>query len=651
MGTIRPLFDTDVSMRASRDQAAESSGRGSSRSAAAALAPGIPGAVLTTIVLLAGALLTWLAWDGTRKAEEQRAQSELTLGAAEVQSVIQDRLFGSEGMLRAGAGVANGFWPPSAAQWRRFVSELRPISAYPGIQGIGFIARLRTAQDAAAWSQVLRANSGGSVLYWPARADGQNPESAVVLFEPLNDRTRHALGYDMMSESVRRLAMEQASDTGTAALSGKILLVYGGGAGQPGFLLYLPVYATLTAPEALEERRAQLRGFVFSPFRAADFFKNIMDATSTEGVLEVYDGETDRPDALLYSSAPLPTPPHLTDVRKLTIDGHTWTIKLSSSQAILDQSGRRALTLIVGAGVAVTLLLAAIVSTLSLSRQRLRERVEAEMALAQREQQAAQVLEVALEEKHRQEAEIRQLNESLEQRVAERTAQLEVANRELSAANRDLEAFSYSVSHDLRAPLRAIDGHMQLVEQLGDLDEAQRHHGDAVHRNIRRMNQLIEDLLKLAFVGRRPLEKERVELADLVRSIINELQPPKPVVYEVDAQALGEVCADPVLLRQALSNLIENAVKFSSTADPPRITIGSQPGENRLVYFVRDNGVGFDMRYADKLFGVFERLHSGSDFEGTGVGLAIVKQVIERHGGRVWVEAAVGRGATFFFTL
>jgi signal transduction histidine kinase len=639
-------------MRASRDQAAESSGSGSSRSAAgAAPAQGIPGAVLTTIVLLAGALLTWLAWDGTRKAEEQRAQSEITLAAAEVQSVIQDRLFGSEGMLRAGAGVANGFWPPSGEHWRRFVSELRPVSAYPGIQGIGFAVRLRNAQDAAAWSEELRVYSGARSDYWPARTDGRIPESAVVLFEPLNDRTRHALGYDMTSDPVRRLAMEQARDMGSASLTGKVVLLDGGASGHTGFLMYLPVYATLTAPEALEERRAQLRGFVFSPFRAADFFTSIMDATSTEGVLEVYDGDSDSPDALLYRSAPLPTKPHLTDVRKLAIDGHTWTIKLSSSQAILDQSARRALMLIVAAGVAVTLLLATIVSTLSLSRQRLRERVEVEMALAQREQQAAQVLEVALNEKHRQEAEIRRLNESLEQRVAERTTQLEAANRELSAANRDLEAFSYSVSHDLRAPLRAIDGHMQLVEQLGELDEAQRHHGDAVHRNIKRMNQLIEDLLQLAFVGRRPLEKERVEFADLVRSIINELQPPKPVVYEVDAQALGEVCADPVLLRQALSNLIENAVKFSSTADPPRITISSQPGERGPVYFVRDNGVGFDMRYADKLFGVFERLHNSSDFEGTGVGLAIVKQVIERHGGRVWVEAAVGCGATFFFTL
>ncbi|MGH8189524.1 MAG: sensor histidine kinase, partial [Steroidobacteraceae bacterium] len=147
------------------------------------------------------------------------------------------------------------------------------------------------------------------------------------------------------------------------------------------------------------------------------------------------------------------------------------------------------------------------------------------------------------------------------------------------------------------------------------------------------------------------LEKQPVSLWELVRQILNELHASPSVVYQVSPDELGQVHADPALLKQAMTNLLSNALKFSRAATPPVVTIGSDYRSGQRVYFVRDNGVGFDMRYAEKLFGVFERLHNAAEFEGTGVGLAIVKQIIERHGGRVWAEATPGTGATFYFTL
>jgi light-regulated signal transduction histidine kinase (bacteriophytochrome) len=252
----------------------------------------------------------------------------------------------------------------------------------------------------------------------------------------------------------------------------------------------------------------------------------------------------------------------------------------------------------------------------------------------------------------RRENEVKDLYERLEQRVEERTGQLEVANRDLSAANRELEAFTYSVSHDLRAPLRAIDGHVQrFADQPELLNDTMKHHVAAVRRNVSRMNQLIDDLLNFAFISRKPLVKQPVWLWDVVRPILHELQSTRPIVYEVSPDSLGVVRADPALLSQAMTNLLSNAAKFSRNNEHPRISVGSDKTEQGRVYFVQDNGIGFDMQYAEKLFGVFERLHSSREYEGTGVGLAIVKQIIERHGGRVWAESEPGRGATFRFTL
>ena len=245
--------------------------------------------------------------------------------------------------------------------------------------------------------------------------------------------------------------------------------------------------------------------------------------------------------------------------------------------------------------------------------------------------------------RRRAEEEIRKLNSELNQKVAE-----------LSTANRELESFSYSVSHDLRAPLRHIDGFARILkeEHASQLSEEGIRYLDRVLQAANHMGQLVDDLLNLARIGRKDMVRQRVRLDELVREAMSDL-PPEVSERQIEwrIEPLAEAECDPGLVKLVLVNLLSNAVKFTKDRQPAVIEVGTRDTEKGKAFVVRDNGVGFDPKYADKLFGVFQRLHRQEDFAGTGIGLATVQRIVHRHGGEVWAESAPGQGAAFFFTL
>lgn len=246
-------------------------------------------------------------------------------------------------------------------------------------------------------------------------------------------------------------------------------------------------------------------------------------------------------------------------------------------------------------------------------------------------------------ELQKQNHQIHELNRVLQSRAAE-----------LEMANRELEAFSYSVSHDLGAPLRSIEGFVRAIEEEcgGVLDAKAKNYLDRVHSAAKRMSELIRDLLEMSRVTRTEMQRRQFNLSELARSIIDVIKDANPErKLDFHAPAMLEAFGDARLMRIVLENLLGNAFKFTAKKPIARIELGSMYANGILTYFVRDNGAGFDMAYANKLFGPFQRLHRFEDFPGTGVGLATVQRIIRRHGGEIWVEAGVDKGATFFFTL
>lgn len=245
-------------------------------------------------------------------------------------------------------------------------------------------------------------------------------------------------------------------------------------------------------------------------------------------------------------------------------------------------------------------------------------------------------------EKHQQEIALYNLNKDLENK-----------NTELQSINKELESFSYSVSHDLRAPLRALNGYSKIIEEdyAPQLDDEAKRMLNGIAYNAQKMSSLIDDLLEFSRLGRKEVKKSLVTTTEMVKAVITEIKNSINHKAEITIDTLPDINADYSLLYQVWVNFISNAIKYSSKKENPQINISAVTSHNEINFCIKDNGAGFDMKYYDKLFGVFQRLHHPNDFEGTGIGLAIIQRIIAKHGGKVWAEGKPGEGASFYFSL
>ncbi len=561
-------------------------------------------------------------------AEHDSAQVRFDASVNRVQTAIRNRMAAYEQVLRGGVALFNASVQVDRNEWMAYVATLDVAKTYPGIQGIGFSKRVLPV-DRDQHIRQVRSQGFPDYTLWP---EGERDVyTAIVFLEPFDFRNKRAFGYDMMSQSTRREAMERARDRGIAAVSGKVTLKQETNAEvQAGFLTYLPVYKAGMPVATVENRRTALFGYVYSPFRMNDLMRGILGQDELDVALTIHDGTEVSEQSLTYTSAETPQAAEFNETVLVQLSGRTWTLAIASlpnfeSSLLFGKS--RAILL---AGGLIALLLIAVMWLIMNTRDR-----------------ALGIAYTMTRSLRKTESDMRELNTGLEQRVAERTSQLD-------AVNKELESFAFSVSHDLRAPLRSMAGFcLALMEDYSDkLDETGLDYLERISAASKRMGRLIDDLLTLSRVTRIETKRSDINLSAIAESVAEDLKRSEPdrkveFVIQPDVVAKG----DEILLRTVLENLLGNSWKYSAKKPQATIEFGVEANGVAPAFFVRDNGAGFDMAHADKLFKPFQRLHGNAEFEGSGIGLASVANIVRRHGGKIWADAKPNDGAIMRFTL
>lgn len=569
----------------------------------------IPALVLV-LALAATAVTTY----SVRLTSDSRDQVRFTTAVATTTNLIKERLALYSSGLRGGASFFAAGGVPTRAQFKQYADRLDLSQTLPGIQGFGFAARVSLEEkDAFLQSQRLQGLTDFSIT-----PPGERSEYFPIIYlEPQDRRNRAAIGYDMFAESVRHEAMSRARDQGRSAASGKVELVQEiDPVKQPGFLLYMPVYRDGQVPATVAERRTQLLGFVYSPFRAHDLFQHIFPQSLSDVRFQIYDGSLPTPEALLFESEPRePDLAPLSAAVPFHFSGHRWTIQFETTREFAEGSYRFLIPWVLVGGLALSLLLFGMTGALAAAHRRLRKA----------------------------EAALKDHVDHLEETVTARTAQL----RETVS---ELEHMSYSLVHDMRAPLRAIQSFSTMLEESSGavLNPDACDYLGRIRRAANRMDALIRDVLNYGEVVRQELPLRPLEVGPIVRGILESY----PGLAEADitvAEDIPPVLANEAALTQCFSNLLLNAVKFAKPGVRPKVSVTGQTVSNGVRVCVADNGIGIPKPMQEKVFDLFERLDNSK--EGTGIGLAVVRKAAERMGGSVGLESELGVGTRFCLEL
>jgi signal transduction histidine kinase/CheY-like chemotaxis protein len=582
--------------------------------------------------------ITLLGTAYTQREVEKEGEEAFASTCKEIGLKIEERLLAHKQMLRGGAGLFNASDDISREQWSEYANTISFREWFPGLQGLGF-SRLIPELGLARHIEEVRAEGFPNYRVWP---EGKREiYSSIIYLEPFSGSNLRAFGFDMLSEPVRRAAMEKARDEEVAALSGKVTLVQETGLRtQAGTLMYFPVYGRGLPHKTVEERRRSIIGWVYCPFRMDDFMVGILGKRNQEADgqirFRIYDGDLVSSDTRLYDSMEANDSGRGQAPRfslKISMDSaaRPWTLLFtqSNSEALAPEYGKIWLAFF-GGTIADILLFWLILSLLntSFTARRMADRLNATLL---------------------------ELNTELEQRVAKRTAELENAKAVAEDANKAKSDFLSSMSHELRTPMNAVLGFGQLLEQDEGLKPSHLEFVQEIMKAGRHLLDLINEVLDLSRIesGKIELSSEPVSCEDLIKEgldLIAPLAEKRGIRIGRDVSATPTVMADRVRLKQALVNLLSNAVKYNSEAGSIRVIL-SKAGEMARIE-VSDTGNGIPADRMPELFTPFNRLGRDSgEIEGTGIGLVISKRLIECMGGSIGAESEEGRGSRFWIEL
>ena len=563
--------------------------------------PQVALALMLTLTIFA----YYAAWNSNEKA----TQESFTSREEQVIDAIENRMTAYTQVLRAGLGLFKASNDVSRDEWHEFVEALEIGRLFPGIQGLGY-AEFITPADRERFEASIRREGFSDFTIRPP--GDREIYSSITFLEPFDLRNRQAFGYDMYSQIVRRTAMNTARDTGHAALSAKVTLVQEITEDvQAGFLLYVPFYGKGHFPSTVDERRQNIKGFVYSPFRMNDLMRGILGNGVSDIHLSIYDGKSRDKAALMYS----PRKNHPAHQPKYNHESvfqfgqHEWTLVVSSEPEFETAHKSTEANMVLGAGLVTSLLVFGIIWAFASTGRR------------------AQVLADGM------------------------TMTLEKRSRELERSNKELERFAYAASHDLKSPLRAIDNLASFLEEdLEDvLTSETREHLAKMRDRIKRLEDLLNGLLAYARIGQTVRDIQRVDVSALSREVVDLMNIPAGFSITVQPDMPVFLTAETPL-SHVLQNLVSNAIKHHDR-DSGHIEISGSDLETHVSISVSDDGPGIPEEYHERIFGMFQTLGAKSSTGSNGLGLAMVERYVYSNGGKVTVISESGkRGTTFRFT-
>jgi signal transduction histidine kinase len=592
--------------------------------------------LLPYIVLFLCLLGTAYVWHASSNYLKKVAKERFAIRADEITTQIVKRIQSNRTILRGGVALFAAQGEVSREQWHIYVETLRAKETHPGIQGFGFSKVILPAELK---SHIAKIRAEGFPHYIVRPEGRREIYTSIIYLEPFDERNQRAFGYDMFSEPVRRAAMEIARDADRTTLSGKVKLVQETEKDvQSGFLLYVPVYKNGMPIATVTERRSALLGYVYNPFRMKDLMQGIIGPSLKDIELEIFDGTDVSENTRMYDSneeireSSLPQKQQRLFTGKKVVDlyGHQWTLYFSSLPSFETLFERQVPMGILMFGLVISLLLFIFIRSLVNTREQ--ALIMVENITASRDE-----LEREADKRKKAEETLRKVMENLER------------------SNKELEQFAYIASHDLQEPLHKIMafGERLKTRAYESLNEQNRDYVDRMQKAAMRMRQLIDDLLMYSRVTTRGRQFERVELSDALSEALSVLDHRiEETKGEVIAGPLPSVMADRVQMGQLFQNLIGNALKFRKNDVPPLVRVSGRTLENGFAEItIEDNGIGFDEKYLDRIYTLFQRLHGRDEYEGTGIGLALCHKIVERHKGTITARSRPGEGATFIVML